>query len=160
MLIFQNAEGVYGQRKFGNTCPKPKPGQQGQTKWKCLLLWLILNIKHGSLICVETNKTEYEQNGEREKTVANNFIVRFYNFAKNKNFALLVSRLQQPGMTSLLKKLWADCSKTGLPDWKSEKMPNEVKKVPKKCQSIFNKFSTFTHYAMFGTQHNFTVCLI
>jgi len=23
----------------------------------------------------------------------------------------------------------------GLPDWKSEEMPNEVKKVPKKCQT-------------------------
>jgi len=31
MLIFRNAEGVHGQRKFGNTCPKPKPGQQRQT---------------------------------------------------------------------------------------------------------------------------------
>jgi len=27
MLIYRNAEGVHGQRKFGNTCPKPKPGQ-------------------------------------------------------------------------------------------------------------------------------------
>jgi len=31
MLIYRNAEGVHGQRKFGNTCPKPKPGQQQQT---------------------------------------------------------------------------------------------------------------------------------
>ena len=28
---------------------------------------------------------------------------------------------------------------TGLPDWKSEKMPNEVKKVPKKCQTHLEK---------------------
>jgi len=25
MLIYRNAEGVHGQRKFDNTCPKPKP---------------------------------------------------------------------------------------------------------------------------------------
>jgi len=31
MLINRNAEGVHGQRKFENTCPKPEPGQQGQT---------------------------------------------------------------------------------------------------------------------------------
>jgi len=31
MLIYRNAEGVHGQRKIGNTCPKPKPGQQRQT---------------------------------------------------------------------------------------------------------------------------------
>jgi len=24
-------KGVHGQRKFGKTCPKPKPGQQRQT---------------------------------------------------------------------------------------------------------------------------------
>jgi len=28
MLIYQNDEGVHGQGKFGNTCPKPKRGQQ------------------------------------------------------------------------------------------------------------------------------------
>jgi len=69
---------------------------------------------------METSETEYEQNGEREKTAANNFIVRFWNFAKNKNFALLASRLQRPGMTTPLKKLLADCFKTfsGRPeDW-------------------------------------------
>jgi len=31
MLIYLNAEGVHGQSKFGNTCPKPEPGQQRQT---------------------------------------------------------------------------------------------------------------------------------
>jgi len=25
MLIYRNAEGVHGQRKFDNTCPKLKP---------------------------------------------------------------------------------------------------------------------------------------
>jgi len=25
MLIYRNAEEVHGQRKFDNTCPKPKP---------------------------------------------------------------------------------------------------------------------------------------
>jgi len=25
MLIYRNAEGVHGQRKFDNTCPKPSP---------------------------------------------------------------------------------------------------------------------------------------
>ena len=25
MLIYRNAERVHGQRKFDNTCPKPKP---------------------------------------------------------------------------------------------------------------------------------------
>jgi len=29
MLVYRNAQGVHGQRKFGNTCPKP--GQQRQT---------------------------------------------------------------------------------------------------------------------------------
>jgi len=29
MLIYRNAEGVHGQRKFDNTCPKPKPSPQG-----------------------------------------------------------------------------------------------------------------------------------
>jgi len=47
---------------------------------------------------METSETEYEQNGEKERTVANDFIVRFWNFAKNKNFALLASRPQRPGM--------------------------------------------------------------
>jgi len=45
---------------------------------------------------METNETEYGQNGERERTVANNFIVRFWNFAKQKNFATLASRPQLP----------------------------------------------------------------
>jgi len=27
MLIYRNAEGVHGQKKFRNTCPKPEPGQ-------------------------------------------------------------------------------------------------------------------------------------
>jgi len=45
---------------------------------------------------METSETEYEQNGERERTGANNFIIRFWNFAKNKNFALLVSRPLRP----------------------------------------------------------------
>jgi len=46
---------------------------------------------------METSETEFEQNGERERTAAtNNFIVRFWNFGKNKNFALLASRLQRP----------------------------------------------------------------
>jgi len=31
MLIYRNAEGVHAPRKFGNTCPKPKPGQQQHT---------------------------------------------------------------------------------------------------------------------------------
>jgi len=31
MLICRNAEGVHGQRRFGNTCPKSKPGQQRPT---------------------------------------------------------------------------------------------------------------------------------
>jgi len=31
MLTYRNAEEVHGQRTFGNTCPKPKPGQQQQT---------------------------------------------------------------------------------------------------------------------------------
>jgi len=43
-----------------------------------------------------TSETEYEQNGERERTTANNFIVRVRKFAKNKNFALLASRSQRP----------------------------------------------------------------
>jgi len=45
---------------------------------------------------METSETEYEQNGEIERTAANNFIVRFRNFAKNKNFAFLASRPQRP----------------------------------------------------------------
>jgi len=68
---------------------------------------------------METSETEYEQNGERE-TAANNFIVRFWNFAKNKNFDSLASWPQRPGMTSPLKKLLADGCKTfsGRPeDW-------------------------------------------
>jgi len=28
MLFYRNAEGVDGQRKFGNTCSKLKPGRQ------------------------------------------------------------------------------------------------------------------------------------
>jgi len=46
---------------------------------------------------METSETEYEQNGEIERTAANNFIVRFRNFAKNKNFALLASRADRSG---------------------------------------------------------------
>ena len=45
---------------------------------------------------METSETEYEQNVERERTAANNFIVRFRNFAKNKNVALVASRPQRP----------------------------------------------------------------
>jgi len=45
MLIYRNAEEVHHQRKFGNTCPKPKPGRQRQTI--------------GSLICMETSETEH-----------------------------------------------------------------------------------------------------
>jgi len=45
---------------------------------------------------METSETEYEKNGERERTAANNFIVRFWNLAKNKNFASLASRPQRP----------------------------------------------------------------
>jgi len=45
---------------------------------------------------METSETECEQNDERERTAANNFIVRFWNFAKNKNFTLLASRPQRP----------------------------------------------------------------
>jgi len=55
----------------------------------------LIDSKHGSLICMETSETEYEQNGERERTAANNFIARFWNFAKNKNFALLASTPQR-----------------------------------------------------------------
>jgi len=61
---------------------------------------------------METNETEYEQNDERERTAADNFIARFWKLAKNKNFASLASRPQRPGMTSPLKKLLADCFKT------------------------------------------------
>jgi len=49
-------------------------------------------------------------------------------------------------------------------------MPNEVKKVPKKCQThpekrqknakAFLNSVLLRIYAMFATQHNFTVCLI
>jgi len=69
---------------------------------------------------MELSETEYEQNSEKERTSANNFTVRFWNFAKNKNFALLASRPQRPGMTSPLKRLLADCFKIfgGQPeDW-------------------------------------------
>ena len=69
---------------------------------------------------METSEMQYEPNGERERTAANSFIVRFWKFTKNKNFALLASRPQRPGMTSPLKKLLADCYKTfsGRPeDW-------------------------------------------
>jgi len=45
---------------------------------------------------METSETEYEQNAEIERTAANNLIVRFWNFAKNKNFALLASTSQWP----------------------------------------------------------------
>jgi len=45
---------------------------------------------------METSETDYEQNGERERTAANNFTVRFWNFAINKNYASLASRLQRP----------------------------------------------------------------
>jgi len=45
---------------------------------------------------METSETEYEQNGERERTAANNFVVKFWNFAKNKNLASLASRPQRP----------------------------------------------------------------
>jgi len=45
---------------------------------------------------METSETEYEQNGERERTAANPFIVRFWKFAEKKNFSLLESRLQWP----------------------------------------------------------------
>ena len=38
---------------------------------------------------METSETEYEQNGEIERTAANNFIVRFRNFARNKTFRLI-----------------------------------------------------------------------
>ena len=61
---------------------------------------------------METRETENEQ---KVKKTANNFIVRFWNFAKNENFALLASRPQRPvvaGMKSPLKKLLADCFKT------------------------------------------------
>jgi len=47
---------------------------------------------------METSETKYEQNCERERTAANNFIARFWNFAKNKNFASLASRPKRPGM--------------------------------------------------------------
>ena len=33
---------------------------------------------------METSETEYEQNCERERTAANNFIVRFWNCKKQK----------------------------------------------------------------------------
>jgi len=35
----------------------------------------LIDSSHGSLICMETSETEYEQNGER--AAGNNFIVRF-----------------------------------------------------------------------------------
>jgi len=31
MLIYWNVEGLHGQRKFENTCPKATPAQQRQT---------------------------------------------------------------------------------------------------------------------------------
>jgi len=37
----------------------------------------LIDSKHALLICMETSETKYEQNGERERTAANNFIVRF-----------------------------------------------------------------------------------
>ena len=69
---------------------------------------------------METSETEYVQNGKREITAGNPFIVTLWKFAKNKSFALLPSKPQRPGMTSPLKNLLADCFKTfsGLPeDW-------------------------------------------
>jgi len=47
----------------------------------------------------------------REREVDFQFVVRFWNLAKNKNFQLGI-RLQRPGMTSPLKKLSADFFET------------------------------------------------
>jgi len=38
---------------------------------------------------METSETEYEQDGETERTAANNFIVRFWNFTKKQKFRLI-----------------------------------------------------------------------
>jgi len=57
---------------------------------------------------------QVKQNGKMERTAANHFLVRFWNFTKTKIFAQLASRPQRPGMTGPLKKLLADCPKTGL----------------------------------------------
>jgi len=37
----------------------------------------LIDSQHGQLICMETSETENKQNGERERTAANNIIVRF-----------------------------------------------------------------------------------
>jgi len=39
MLIYRNSEGEHGQRKFGNTCPKPKPGRQTINEIVCCFHW-------------------------------------------------------------------------------------------------------------------------
>jgi len=62
---------------------------------KVFVAWLIRDMVHG-FAWMETSETEYEHNGERERTAENNFIARFWNFAQNKNFALLTSRPQRP----------------------------------------------------------------
>jgi len=70
---------------------------------------------------VETSEMERWQNGKMERTAAKQFIVRFWNFVKNKNFRRADrSGPKRPGMTSSRKKLLADCFKTssGRPeDW-------------------------------------------
>ena len=48
-----------------------------------------IDSQHGSYIWVETSETERQQNGEMERTAAKDFVVRFWNFAKNKNVRLI-----------------------------------------------------------------------
>jgi len=69
---------------------------------------------------METSKTEYEQNGERERTAANNFVVRFWNFCKKQKFRLVGEQTVAARNDVTAKKLLADCFKTfsGRPeDW-------------------------------------------
>jgi len=66
MLIYQNVEGVHGQIKFGNTCPKPAQQRQTINESVGCFDWFLTWF----MICMETSEIEYEQNGERERTVA------------------------------------------------------------------------------------------
>jgi len=69
----------------------------------------LVDSQHDSLICMETSEMELWHNGKMKRTAAKKFVVRFKLCKKQK---ASVIRLQRPGMTSLLKKLLADCFKT------------------------------------------------
>jgi len=130
-------------------CSNIRSGNTADYKWKCLLLWLIHNMVHWFAW------KQVKQNigiTVRWRIAAKKFVVRFWNFAKNKFSA---SRPQRPGMMSPLKQLLADCFKTFSrwpKDW-TVSGPCHLYSKPKVWKVLIKENKNWCHELKRATSH-------